>query len=291
MSALFSFGVCLFNLRSCWAISERPSAGTRLLGYLSCVGYVSAFCATGGGSRSGGVLVPLGTAVPWGDSPRVQGGPWAPPPCGDKSSETLLVLYLVFVRFLWDGCWVFCVVFFVSGVGLLSGFFALKDLTLVCPDVCGPLSLSLCLVCSSATFFSLSFSLSLSQALGKPKPRVGFGIPLVTLLPGRGLRLRPVPLHFSFTKASPRTCVFFCFFFFRRSVAGSVFFSFLVLVLVGFSGGGFGSVCLFCISIMMYALGQCNAGRPAAKAPHPLPLWIKPSRVTRLLLGVDPGTV
>ena len=67
----------------------------------------------------GGVLVPLGTAVPWGDSPKVQAGPWAPPPCGDKSSETLLVLYLVFVRFLWDGCWVFGLVFFVSGVGML----------------------------------------------------------------------------------------------------------------------------------------------------------------------------
>ena len=50
--------------------------------------------------------------------------------------------------------------FFVSGVGLLSGFFAFQDLTLVCPDVCGPLSLSLCSVYSSATFFSLSFSLS-----------------------------------------------------------------------------------------------------------------------------------
>ena len=36
-----------------------------------------------------GVLVPLGTAVPWGDSPEVQGGPWAPPPCCDNSSETL----------------------------------------------------------------------------------------------------------------------------------------------------------------------------------------------------------
>ena len=83
---------------------------------------------------------------------------------------------------------------------------------------------------------------------------MGFGIPLVTLLPGRGLRLRPVPLHFLLHQGlAPHLC-FFVFFFFRRSVAGSVFFSFLVLVLVGFSGGGFGSVCLFCIS--MYALGQ-----------------------------------
>ena len=41
----------------------------------------------------GGGLVPLGTAVDWGVSPEDQGGPWAPPPCSDKSSET---------------CWVFC---------------------------------------------------------------------------------------------------------------------------------------------------------------------------------------
>ena len=28
------------------------------------------YCATGGGSRGGGVFGPLGTTVPWGDSPR-----------------------------------------------------------------------------------------------------------------------------------------------------------------------------------------------------------------------------
>ena len=46
-------------------------------------GVVFCFCATGGSSEP---------SVPW--SPGVtpqkeQGGPWAPPPCGDKSSETL----------------------------------------------------------------------------------------------------------------------------------------------------------------------------------------------------------
>ena len=65
------------------------SARTDLLGSSYCVGKVLRLRATGGGSRSGGVLVPLGTAVPRGDSPKVQGGPWAPPPCCDKSSETL----------------------------------------------------------------------------------------------------------------------------------------------------------------------------------------------------------
>ena len=74
--------MCLHN-------EDWLSARTHLLGSSFCVGEVIRFCATRGGSRSGGVLVPLGTAVPWGDSPRVQGGPWAPPPCCDKSSETL----------------------------------------------------------------------------------------------------------------------------------------------------------------------------------------------------------
>ena len=65
-----------------------------------------------------GSLAPLSTAVPWGDSPRVQGGPWVPPPCGDESSETLLVVCLVFVRSLWDGCLDILMVLLVSGVGI-----------------------------------------------------------------------------------------------------------------------------------------------------------------------------
>ena len=106
-------------------------------------GWLSAFCATEGGSRSGGVLVPLGTAVPWGDSPRVQGGPWAPPPCGDKSSETLLVWYLDLVRFLWDGCWVFCAVFFCLWGWIVVWFRRPKG-----PDPCLPR----CLVVPSLFF-------------------------------------------------------------------------------------------------------------------------------------------
>ena len=44
---------------------------------------VLAFCASGGGGGPvvGGVFGPLGTTVPWGVSPKGQGGPWAPPPC------------------------------------------------------------------------------------------------------------------------------------------------------------------------------------------------------------------
>ena len=41
----------------------------------------------GGGSLSGGVLGPLGAQVPWNDSSRVRGGPWAPPPRVENSLQ------------------------------------------------------------------------------------------------------------------------------------------------------------------------------------------------------------
>ena len=75
------------------------------------------------------------------------------------------------------------------------------------------LSLFGCLVCLSATVFLCFFFL----ALGKPKPLLGFGVPLVSLLPGRALRLQPVHharhLH---QGHRPALCVCVCFFFRRR---------------------------------------------------------------------------
>ena len=107
----------------------------------------------------------------------------------------------------------------------------------------------LCLVCFVAAVFSLVFSFS--QALGKPKPPLGFGIPLVTLLPGRGLRLRPVPLHFLLHQGlAPHLCFFFF------SSLGCRLGVFLVPCLgSGWFLRGWVWVGLsFCIS--MYALGQ-----------------------------------
>ena len=58
-----------------------------------------------GAVRVVGAFEPLGTTVPYTLSPqRVQGGLWAPPPCGVKSSETCWVCVCLFVRFFWDGC-------------------------------------------------------------------------------------------------------------------------------------------------------------------------------------------
>ena len=101
--------------------------------------------------------------------------------------------------------------FFVSGVGLLSGYFALKDLTLVCPAVCGPLSLFFCAWFVRRRRFSLC--LSLSQVLGKPKPLLGFGFPLVFLHPGHGLLLQPVRPHLLIHQGHAQLLPFF----FRRS--------------------------------------------------------------------------
>ena len=66
--------------------------------------------------------------------------------------------------------------------------------------------------CSPATFFSLSFSLS--QALGKPKPRLGFGFPLVfsSCWPRTSSTTRTSCSAYT-SRHSSRTC---CFFFFSR---------------------------------------------------------------------------
>ena len=105
----------------------------------------------------------------------------------------------------------------------------------------------------------LLLCLSLSGA-GEPQTPSGFVFPLVFLRPGRGLRLRPVPLLcLLYQGFAPHLFFFFCFRR-RRSFAGSVFFSFLVLVLVGFSGGGFWSVCVsgfWCVRVRLFAKHVC----------------------------------
>ena len=164
----------------------------------------------------GGVLVPLGTAVPWGDSPKVQGGPWAPPPCGDKSSETLLVLCLVFVRFLWDGCWVFCVVFWSLGLEFCLVWCPLG------PDPCQPRclfvpSLSLVVWYVRRRRFSLFLSLS-----GAGETQTPFGVwdsPCVSSSWTRVLRPRPVHLAFHLQLGQVPAPVFF---FSSSSLAGMV---------------------------------------------------------------------
>ena len=102
----------------------------------------------------------------------------APPPRGDKSSETLLVLCLVSVRFLWDRCWAFCLVLLVSGVGMCLacrplGPDPMYAQMFVVPSLSFSLSLSLSLSLFCVRYFRRRSFLffSLSQMLGKPVRR------------------------------------------------------------------------------------------------------------------------
>ena len=96
-------------------------------------------------------------------------------------------------------------------------FVALQDLTPVSHAVCCPLFLFLRLL---GWFRRRRFSLSLSLSLflrrwGNPNPLVGFGVPLVFLLPGHALRLQPAGLAPHLPQGHRPAPVFF--FFSRRS--------------------------------------------------------------------------
>ena len=60
----------------------------RTLGVVALYSLCVRYCISGG-SRGGGLFGTLGATVPLDDSSRVQGGPWAPPPCNDHSPGTL----------------------------------------------------------------------------------------------------------------------------------------------------------------------------------------------------------
>ena len=134
------------------------------MGYLSCVGKSASSCATGGGSRSGGVLVPLGTAVPWGDSQKCRAahGPLHP------AVTIPLRLCLIGSGLLFGAfgivVWFFVWFFLVLGVEMLFGLVPFKTCPLV-RWVFGVPSLFLLLFGMFAgDVFLFFFSLSLSGA-------------------------------------------------------------------------------------------------------------------------------
>ena len=53
-----------------FAFKDRLRAGPTSWGLSDLSGKLFGYCATGGGYHGGGVFGPLGTMVPWGDSPR-----------------------------------------------------------------------------------------------------------------------------------------------------------------------------------------------------------------------------
>ena len=158
---------------------DRRRAGSKSLGYLIIVWHDACSCATGGGSCGGGVFGPLGTAVPVGRLPKRAGRPIGPATLQCQILRDLVgfmsaFLFWLFCSVLWDGCWVFCVVFFCLCVWNYVWFGALQDLTPVCQIVCCPLFFSLAVWYVRRRRFSLFLSFS---GAGKPIPLLGFGIP------------------------------------------------------------------------------------------------------------------
>ena len=145
--------------------------------------------------------------------------------------------------------------------------------------------------CVRRRFFFLSFSLC--QALGKPKPLVGFGVPLVTLRLGHALRLQPVlPLPLLHQGPAPAPV-----FFFARAGLSSVFGSRggVSVRSVFWSGVLVGPGCLLVV-LLHSCISSCirATAMPVFRTQWrltPFPPLIGSSWVTRLLLGVDLGTV
>ena len=106
-----------------------------------------------------------------------------------------------------------CVGFMVFGVEMLFGLVPFKTCPLFALMFVSPLFFFFCLVWSPTTFFFLS----LSQALGKPKPRLGFGFPLVfSSCWTRTSSTTRTPSSATTPRRRPRTCLFFFFFSRRR---------------------------------------------------------------------------
>ena len=177
-------------------------------------GTLCGFCATGGGSRGGGVFGPLGTTVPWGDSPREGRAAHGPLHLAVRISLGNLVgvcARFVILALQVVVCFIVKFLFF-AGVGVLSGTLSPSR-----PDPCLVL-----LSASPLLFFVWSvrrrrvlvfFFFSLSQALGKPKPPLGvWGFPLCFFILHTHSAFDPYFVLDTYTTATPCTCFFFCFF-------------------------------------------------------------------------------
>ena len=284
------------SMRSCWFQEDRLRVGpTNPLGVFAiCLARCLGIAPLGAVTMVGGSSDP---SVPW--SPGVSLQEKAGRPMGPSTlrCEFPWEVVVVFVGYLFWLFRFFCL-FFVKSLLFLRGrcFFS------------GPLSPSrpdpyLAYICPSHFFFLsglfvdavCSLSLSLSQALGNPKP-FWFGVPLVFLHPGHAPRHRSVhrPLHLPPGHAPAPV-----FFFFRRRsrwVVGGVWFPGWGLGSVGVLVWCFGRSWLLFFVLLRSCISSCirttamPVFRPQWRLTPFLPL-IGSSWVTRLLLGVDPGTV
>ena len=210
------------------------------------------------------------------------------PRCTSPWRRSWLFL-LDFLCWSWSCFLLVCSGLFVSRVGscLVIQPFKTRPVSVFC---LGP-SLSFCLVCSPATFFL--FFLSLSQALGKPKPLRGLGFPLWLFFVRTDFDLDPFFLFRSYIKVQlPHLFFFFCLAVVRVGCG-----RFFVLGMGSRFGQCFGwfwlpACCPLALLHLVLYLGKLQRRdfRPQWRLA-PFPLQIGSSRVTRLLLGVDPGTV
>ena len=225
----------------------------------------------------------LGTKVPWGVSSEEGGAARGPstPRCTSPWRRSWLFL-LDFLCWSWS-CFLLVTMFVLGysslGLALVWSFSPSTRVGILF----GSLSLFLFGVLAGYVFFFF-FSLSLSGA-GEPQTPSGFGFPLVTLLRAHGLRLDPFFLFRSYIKVQvPHLFFLSC----RRSRG---------LWSVFCSRGGVSVRPVFWLVLVACLLSSCTLAsclvfrETATPGMAPFPLQIGSSRVTRLLLGVDPGTV
>ena len=102
-------------LGECQYSEDWLGARTFLLGYSSCARNSVSSCTTGGGSCGAGVLVPLGTTVPWGVPQKCRAAHGPRHLAMTTPLRPCWVCLWLSVRYFRDRCWFFCVVFLSLG--------------------------------------------------------------------------------------------------------------------------------------------------------------------------------
>ena len=243
----------------------------------------------------GGLRTPRYHGPPGCLSKRRQGGPWAPPPCG-VNSPGKLSWSLSGICSGSSGCLsVLCEVFVISQ-GSVFLFWTVEPFTT--RPVSG-LYLPVPFFFLSGLFVdavcSLSLSLSLSLRRWGTPNLFGLGFPLCFSILDTLLAIDPYIVPYTYPQVTlPLLFFFFC----RRSrwVVGGVWFPGWGLGSVGVLVWCFGRSWLLVFVLLRSCISSCTRTtampvfRPQWRLTPFLPL-IGSSWVTRLLLGVDPGTV
>ena len=162
--AVICYSVLCSVYLGCWfGVEDQSPAKSRDLLLGPCCVFDPYFVLLfGGGSRGGGSFGSFGATVPWNDSPRARGGPWAPPPRFDVSLHCSSLNPVCMCR----------------GRRTLSGWLALQVLPFVWITCLSPLSFCrfhcFCVVAALCFFI---FSLFLSGAGETQAPSWGLGFP------------------------------------------------------------------------------------------------------------------